>query len=175
MPAADELRAKRRRDFMSKAAMTMFFTLCWLQIYNVKTTVIRAQELSASPISFTEFIPDKAEYVPGELIHFHYTRTCNPSREQPLPILLLQLDTFENIGTGEVFQGTMASRIVKRSGSENLNATRIIPKETTPGTYIFEGWASSQVSRLSKATAYSSGTFKVVAPQKEFAEETKKE
>lgn len=163
---SEEKKAKRQRNLTSKALLTAFLALYVIQLVNIRQTILRAQQLASSPVTFDEYQPDRAEYSPGDIAHFTYVRHCHPSEEQPLPILLLQLDSFENIDTGEVFQGTMASRIIKQAGDQKLIATRVLPEHMSPGRYVFEGWASSQVSRLSKATAYVSRQFIVKPRQK---------
>jgi hypothetical protein len=137
------------------------FLLASLQLYLLNISLQETRELEASPIVYGEVVSDRLEYRPGDLITFRSVRYVKPTAKQPLPILLLTIDSFENQDTGEVFSAQMASRIVREEGERHFKATRRIPPDCTPGTYVFEGWASSQTSRMSRAVAYSSNTFTI--------------
>lgn len=131
-----------------------------LQSKNILSEVRTKRALEASPTTYGELIPDKEEYSAGELIRFSYDRTCNVN-DAALPLLMLTVDSFENLDTGEVFMGTFASRIVRRNGTEKFNALRRLSEDCTPGTYSFEGWISIQGSVPTQPVPYSSRKFKV--------------
>lgn len=140
------------------------FLLMSLQLYMTNESVKEARDLEASPILYGEVISDRLEYRAGDLITFSSVRYVTPTAKQPLPILLLTIDSFENQDTGEVFSAQMASRIVRETGERHFKATRRIPADCTPGRYVFEGWASSQTSRMSRAVSYSSNEFTILPP-----------
>lgn len=129
---------------------------------NILRVVQTKQAFEASPVTYSELIPDKEEYEAGELIGFTFERTCktNPTS---LPLLMLSADSFENLDTGEMFTATsLASRSVRRNGTERLRALRRLSPDCTPGTYSLEGWVNIQEAFATQAVLYSSRPFKVV-------------
>jgi len=142
---------------------TGFIVFVSAQVWNVRKAMIEQAELAKSGITYTKIYPDKNEYAAGDLVHFSYTRTADA--EGKYPLLLLTLDSFENMDTGEIYAGTMGARVIKQSGTRNLRATRKLPDYASPGTYTLEGWISSQTNRLTRAEYYSSEPFRVVAPK----------
>lgn len=122
--------------------------------------------LAASPVTYDELIPDREEYFPGDLIRFTYNRKCKGDNAD-LPLIMLTVDSFENLDTGEIFVGTFASRIVRRNGTEHLQALRRLSTDCTPGIYAFEGWVSIQGVVPTQPVPYSSRKFKVLPALKQ--------
>jgi len=153
----------RLRSGLGWFFFTGFIFFVSMQVYQVRKEMIAVAELGKGWVVYSKIVPDKAEYAPGELVHFNYTRTSDV--EGTYPLLLLTLDSFENMDTGEIYAGTMGARVIKQSGTRNLRATRKLPDYASPGTYTLEGWISSQTNRLTRAEYYSSEPFRVVAPK----------
>lgn len=135
-----------------------------IQVQSVLRAVETKRALELSPTTYSELIPDKDEYTAGDLIGFTYDRTCKVD-DSALPLLMLTVDAFENLDTGEIFVGTFASRIVRRNGTEHLRALRRLSPDCTPGTYSFEGWISIQGTLPTQPVPYFSRKFRVVAPR----------
>jgi hypothetical protein len=133
------------------------------QLWNTKERVQLSQELEQSPIEFSSWTPEKAEYQPGDLIHFTFTRT---TKEQKEPLLLISVDFFENADTGEIFRAASVPKKIREWGSESVVAARRIPNECPPGRYTLEGLASAQTTRLTRTVGYSSEAFTIVAKPK---------
>lgn len=152
---------KRLNRWLGYSFFTMFLVFLTLQIWSVRQAIRASGDLGESHIAYSELIPDKPEYVAGDLASFTFTRkTTEPSG---YPILLLICDGFEHQGTHEVFPGILAPRIIKQEGTEEIHAIRRIPEWAPTGTYIFQGWSSSQTGRPNRANYYASGPFLIKA------------
>ena len=136
--------------------------LSGLQIYMIK----QANELDNTAIIYSVWKADKAEYTPGELMHFSYALRIIPQPGNEA-FLIRAEEIFQNETTGEVLPGIRTFRLVRASRNEKLNATRRIPVNCTSGSYTMQGVANAQTSRLSKTTGYSSDQFKVKAKESE--------
>lgn len=145
--------------------LLLFVAMLYLVIQGAYTwrAVTEKRSFEQSPVVYSELIPDREEYYPGDLIQFTFDRTCKVADYQQLPLLMLTVDSFENLETGHVFSGTFASRIVRRSGTEHLNALRRLSDDCTPGSYLFEGWVSIQGAYPVQPVPYSSRKFVVKA------------
>ena len=130
-----------------------------LEVDALRRSQNEKQYFRASPVQYGELVPDKTEYAPGDLITFQYDRTTISLDDAHL--LMLTIYSFENLDTGEIFTGTLASRIIRQDGSQHLRATRRLSTDATPGTYAFEGWASIQGKDSIRAVPYSSQIFTV--------------
>jgi hypothetical protein len=149
--------------WLGYAFLVGFALFVAMQLIATKRNVDDVAELAKSYISYSTFTPDKPEYRPGDLVRFTFTRTAEKSPEvDSYPLLLLIVDSFENQDTGEVFSGILGSRIVHESGTETLHALRRLPEWATPGTYVLEGYSSTQTNRPTRATFYTSSPFKVI-------------
>lgn len=143
------------------AALCIFLIL--LQLYLVRQSVIDSGEAINPPVIFPhDWIPDRAEYYPGDTIRLKYTRITKFDSEKG-PLLLYSLDAFENKTNGEIFPGVIIGRIIDAPGKVERTAVRHVPNEATPGEYIFEGWMQAQTSRRSLPVAYESERFTIKA------------
>lgn len=134
--------------------------LAVFQAYSAKQQANLAKELEESPIIFTDWTPDKTEYRAGDLIKFTYTRTVLPNK---VPLLMVMVETFSNIDTGEEFLGARSTKKLKTDGTEQIAAARRIPLDCTPGRYVVEGLANAQSTRIARAIGYSSTEFKIIS------------
>lgn len=119
--------------------------------------------LMPSQVEYSELIPDKDEYRAGDLMRFTYNRTVSAKMSDQAPILLLTVDSFRNLDTGEVFEGLFANRVVRNGGEIKRSGARRISQDATPGTYVLEGWASVQSNPLSAPSVYNSKAFRIVS------------
>lgn len=154
---------RRSGNWLGTLFLSLFLFFVVFQIWSVKQSIEKVSELAKTTVSYSSYTPDKTEYYPGDLVRFTFTRTAHEDNQSSYPILLLVVDGLTNQDTGEVFPGVFAPRIIRHSGAEVLHALRKLPDYITPGTYILEGYASTQTNRLTRVNHYTSDPFKVLA------------
>lgn len=144
----------------SNMALALILSVVAFQFYSSKQAANAASELAESPIIFSDWTPDKTEYQAGDLIKFTYARTVLPNK---VPLLMVMVETFSNIETGEEFLGARSTKKLKTGGTEQIAAARRIPLDCTPGRYVVEGLANAQSTRIARAIGYSSTEFQIKA------------
>lgn len=146
------------------AVLVTLAGLALIQLAATRKAIDRQRKFASSPVKYSVLVPDKQQYHPGDLISFSYHRFAQLEQDDDL-LLLLTIDSFENLNTGEVFPGVQASRIIKKSGDFTARATRRLSLDASPGTYSFEGWLSVQGDVPIRNAPYFSQTFQVVPQQ----------
>ena len=135
--------------------VALFFVI--LQSAAIHSAARKAALSQETPIKFLGLLePDRHIYKPGDTLRLTYTRqTTEPD------FLVLMVESFENLETGEVFPGPLLGRSVGSMGTLTTRSVRVLPKELPPGQYVLEGWALPQTSRRSLPSRYTSESFEV--------------
>ena len=160
--ARDLLQSGRRERFQPPVwlqrvaiGLAAFFVL--LQSMSIQSAASKAALAAESPIKFLGLLePDRPAYRPGDTLRLTYTRqTTEPD------FLVLMVESFENIETGEVFPGPLLGRSAGGMGTLTTRSVRVLPRELPQGHYVLEGWALPQTSRRSLPSRYTSEPFEV--------------
>lgn len=150
------------RKFIGYILIAGAVCLIMLQVSNVRKSVKLANELEQSPIEYSDWKADKAEYVPGDLIQFSYIREVKPQPKDE-GVFVLSAEIFENTTTGEVFRGSGVFKKIKARGKEPMKAVRRLPMDCTPGKYVMQGLAQAQTSRATMTVGFVTEPFMVKA------------
>lgn len=135
-----------------------------LLVINAIITHMRIHETAIAEQSPIEWLsnwqPDKDDYFSGDVIRFTVTRTVEFEKGKK-ETLLVTLDSYRNLDTGEIYPGAVMGRVVTEPGEATVQFARRLPNFLKSGTYRIEGWELAATARRTLPAAYYSESFTV--------------
>lgn len=152
-------RAAKAHPWLEKAAMAGAIACVLAQLWLLQGAVKSSALARETPVHFPGnwTVVQPGPFKPGQWVRFRYERVSTESG-----VLVLLLDTFENLDTGESYEGSLMGKAIDKAGPQRLEAVRQLPWRMAPGHYRLVGWASPQTSKRSQPTGYLSDVFEVV-------------